>query len=306
MAALLFKHALTLDSRHVVSSLRPGTSLHRFMSTLSDMDSTSNTDHSSPNPEQQKKKGRRKHRNNPSTPHHEVDPSKLGSLRNSSDPNLYRLFFRSPDKMRSLEDAQVFINHIKTNYGPLTQYQFSRCPETQKYFGYGFVTFKHEESLTKALKDAFIRVGRRDFELIRTGAMPAKRGINVRNTGFDSFYDLEELRAEKQKLEKANQVETEETAQEPVVEADTSVPFTSALPSSSASLSSSEESKSAEADSGSDTSSSSKPFFVPLEKKGHAQLWKSIPMNIAKAEKEAQKFSGDSENDDEEPKLPIP
>lgn len=126
MAALLFKHALTLDSRHVVSSLRPGTSLHRFMSTLSDMDSTSNTDHSSPNPEQPKKKGRRKHRTNPSTPHHEVDPSKLGSLRNSSDPNLYRLFFRSPDKMRSLEDAQVFINHIKTNYGQLTQYQFSR------------------------------------------------------------------------------------------------------------------------------------------------------------------------------------
>lgn len=170
------------------------------------------------------------------------------------------------------------------------------------------MTFKHEESLTKALKDAFIRVGRRDFELIRTGAMPAKRGINVRNTGFDSFYDLEELRAEKQKMEKANQVETEETAQGPVVEADTKVPFTSALPSSSASSSSSsssEESNSAAADPGSDASSS-KPFFVPLEKKGHAQLWKSLPMNIAKAEKEAQKLSGDSENDAEEPKLPIP
>jgi hypothetical protein len=100
------------------------------MSTLSGMDSSSKADHSSPNPaEQPKKNARRKHRNNPSTPHHEVDPSKLGSLRNSSDPKLYRLFFRSPDKMRSLEDAQVFINHIKTNYGPLTQYQFSRVWE---------------------------------------------------------------------------------------------------------------------------------------------------------------------------------
>ncbi|KAG0100377.1 hypothetical protein BGZ93_001840 [Podila epicladia] len=272
------------------------------MSTISDMDLSSKTDHSSPNPtEQPKKKARRKHRNNPSTPHHEVDPSKLGSLRNSSDPKLYRLFFRSPDKMRSLEDAQVFINHIKTNYGPLTQYQFSRCPETQKYFGYGFVTFKHEESLTKALGDAFIRVGRRDFELIRTGAMPAKRAMNVKNTGFDSFYNLEELRAEKQKLEKADNAETE-TIHEPVVEVDTKVPFTSALPSSTSS--SSNDSNSV-ADSGSDASSS-KPFFVPLEKKGHAQLWKRIPLNIAKAEKEAQKQSGEEVNDTEEPKLPLP
>ncbi|KAG0343021.1 hypothetical protein BG000_010158 [Podila horticola] len=271
------------------------------MSTLSGVDSNSQADHSSPNStEQQKKNARRKHRNNPSTPHHEVDPSKLGSLRNSSDPKLYRLFFRSPDKMRSLEDAQVFINHIKTNYGPLTQYQFSRCPETQKYFGYGFVTFKHEESLTKALSDAFIRVGRRDFELIRTGAMPAKRAINVKNTGFDSFYDLEELRAEKLKMENVDNVETE-TTQEPVVEADTKVPFTSALPSSTSSPS---DDSSSTADSGSD-SSSSKPFFVPLEKKGHAQLWKRIPLNIAKAEKEAQKQSGEEESD-EEPQLPLP
>ncbi|KAG0034221.1 hypothetical protein BGZ81_005760 [Podila clonocystis] len=266
------------------------------------MDSSSKADLSSHPAEQPKKKANRKHRNNPSTPHHEVDPSKLGSQRNSSDPNLYRLFFRSPDKMRSLEDAQVFINHIKTNYGPLTQYQFSRCPETQKYFGYGFVTFKHEESLTKALSDAYIRVGRRDFELIRTGAMPAKRAVNVKNTGFDSFYNLEELRAEKQRLEKVENMETE-TTHEPVVEADTKVPFTSALPSST--TSSSSNGSSSAADSGSDASSS-KPFFVPLEKKGHAQLWKRIPLNIAKAEKEAQNHSGEEDSNAEEPKLPLP
>lgn len=49
-----------------------------------------------------------------------------GKSEYNGDPDLYRIFFRSPDKMRSLEEAQVFINHIKSSYGALTQYQFAR------------------------------------------------------------------------------------------------------------------------------------------------------------------------------------
>lgn len=49
-----------------------------------------------------------------------------GNAEYNGDPDLYRVFFRSPDKMRSLEEAQVFINHVKSSYGPLTQYQFAR------------------------------------------------------------------------------------------------------------------------------------------------------------------------------------
>ncbi|KAF9917403.1 hypothetical protein BX616_001121 [Lobosporangium transversale] len=122
------------------------------------------------------------------------------------DPELYRIFFRSPDKIYSLEEAQVFISHIKFNYGPLTQYQFARCPETKKYFGYGFLTFKKEESLQKALADGYIRVGLKDFELKRTGHMPSSRSVIYKHTGFYGFFDINELRAARAKqLQKQQQ-----------------------------------------------------------------------------------------------------
>ncbi|KAF9110541.1 hypothetical protein BGX27_006201 [Mortierella sp. AM989] len=227
----------------------------------------------------------------------------------SNDPNLYRIFFRTPDKLRSLEDAQVFISHIKFHYGPLTQYQFSRCPETQRYFGYGFLTFKNQESHKKAVADGYIRVGLRDFEIKSTGHMPSRRVSTHMNTGFSGFYNLKELRANKAKREREEAKQaTEETRDEqesppstPRTESNdttaTSEPSVSALSSSfndANSITSDSEaakesisSSTAEtAEGGSAASSTSfSPSYPPaVQKKGLAQLWKTIPARIEMAE----------------------
>ncbi|KAI1317156.1 hypothetical protein EDD11_008947 [Mortierella claussenii] len=236
------------------------------------------------------------------------------------DPKLFRVFFRSPDKIRSLEDAQVFISHIKCNYGPLTQYQFSRCPETKRYFGYGFFTFKHEESLKKALADGYIRVGMKDFELLRTGHVQNPRTILHRNTGFYGFYDIEKLRAnraqELQRLQASDQGTVGESAQggsqtdiPSTVDAKpfSSESFVSVLPTpslepSSEILASTPEPPRAPQPSeapaatlrGNEESSAqtsghdatSKPYYIRLRNKGHmAQLWKTIPDEIERTER---------------------
>ncbi|KAF9351253.1 hypothetical protein BGX26_010709 [Mortierella sp. AD094] len=233
----------------------------------------------------------------------------------SDDPNLYRIFFRSPDKIRSLEDAQVFINHIKVHYGPLTQYQFSRCPETQRYFGYGFLTFKKEESLKKAVSDGFIRIGSKDFELKRTGLIPSRWSPTHKNTGFPGFYNLEELRAKKAKEQEKSVSVIEDThsgspsntiGTESDDVAASSKPFVSALSSSFNDTSSTaSESKigttkiEVETVEGNDagTSSPSKHSHAAHQKRSLAQLWKTIPDKISKSE------ASSTHNDDENSEL---
>ncbi|KAF8933161.1 hypothetical protein BGZ47_011007 [Haplosporangium gracile] len=219
----------------------------------------------------------------------------------NGDPDLYRIFFRSPDKMRSLEEAQVFINHIKSSYGPLTQYQFARCPETRKYFGYGFVTFKDKDSLDKALADAYIRVGMKDFELIRSENNNRNRKpVKIKNTGFSGFNDLEELRAkkrqeaeqEKSRIVAQKKEEEEDVMEQALVEKDGTT-FVSALPSSP-STSSLSTATSTDNNSNDASPSTSKPYFVPLQKKGMAQLWKIIPNEIERAE-QTSKQANESE-----------
>ncbi|KAF9145185.1 hypothetical protein BGX30_010060 [Mortierella sp. GBA39] len=223
----------------------------------------------------------------------------------NGDPDLYRIFFRSPDKMRSLEEAQVFINHIKSSYGALTQYQFARCPETRKYFGYGFMTFKNKDSLDKALEDAYIRVGMKDFELIRSDNNNRNRKpIKVKNTGFSGFNDLEELRAKKKLEEEKSRIATEEGGKEKVKEQlvveESGTTFASALPASSSSAEATPATTPTDNSSDDDTRpSASKPYFVPLQKKGMAQLWKIIPNEIERAEQTSKQA------DESEQELPV-
>ncbi|KAG0319502.1 hypothetical protein BGZ97_002024 [Linnemannia gamsii] len=216
--------------------------------------------------------------------------TRSGKAEYNGDPDLYRIFFRSPDKMRSLEEAQVFINHVKSSYGPLTQYQFARCPETRKYFGYGFVTFKNKDSLDKALEDAYIRVGMKDFELIRSDNNNRNRKpVKFKNTGFTGFNDLEELRAKRKLEDEKNRIvvdekETEEVKRE-TVEEQNGTTFVSALPTSSSEAASTTTTTTTTTEENDNTSpSTSKPYFVPLQKKGMAQLWKIIPNEIERAE----------------------
>ncbi|KAG9066385.1 hypothetical protein KI688_001611 [Linnemannia hyalina] len=222
----------------------------------------------------------------------------------NGDPGLYRIFFRSPDKMRSLEEAQVFINHIKSSYGPLTQYQFARCPETRKYFGYGFMTFKNKDSLDKALEDAYIRVGMKDFELIRSDNNNRNRKpIKVKNTGFSGFNDLEELRAKKKQEEEKSRIATEEVEKEEVKEQvvveESGTTFASALPSSSSAEATSAATPTDNSSDDDTRPSASKPYFVPLQKKGMAQLWKIIPNEIERAEQTSKQV------DESEQELPV-
>ncbi|KAK3808590.1 MAG: hypothetical protein J3Q66DRAFT_374128 [Benniella sp.] len=209
----------------------------------------------------------------------------------------------SPDKIHSLEQAQVFISYIKSNYGPLTQYQFSRCPETKRYFGYGFLTFKEKSSLEKALADKYIRVHEKDFELKPTGLMPSRRAVIHKNTGFSGFYDLEELRAKKKEQEEQEQqqrIQKEGTVEvladsrgrdEPLKEEEAtqeqSKPFVSALPSSPWASEASIDSPSPNS---TDTASGEtpKPYYVPLQKKGRAQIWKTITYEMEKTERSSE------------------
>ncbi|KAF9436524.1 hypothetical protein BGZ76_003677 [Entomortierella beljakovae] len=207
------------------------------------------------------------------------------------------------NKIRSLEDAQVFISHIKSNYGPLIQYQFSRCSETKRYFGYGFLTFKREDSLKKAVADGFIRVGLKDFELKQTGFIPTRWIPIHKNTGFSGFYSPEELKALKDEQEKIKKAQLPNEPQPTPEPHSTSVdppsePFVSALSStfkeSSSSTSepesSTESAKSSEAINNEESTkgeASSKPFYTPLQKKGMAQIWKTIPQKIKLSEQDS-------------------
>jgi hypothetical protein len=62
--------------------------------------------------------------------------------------------------MRSLEEAQVFINHVKSSYGPLTQYQFARV--CLAFTGQWSIFFFYTASITcikKSNSRSFSRYG---------------------------------------------------------------------------------------------------------------------------------------------------
>ncbi|KAF9935198.1 hypothetical protein FBU30_006283 [Linnemannia zychae] len=230
-------------------------------------------------------------------------PTASSETEYKGDPNLYRIFFRSPDKIYNLEQAQVFINYIKSSYGPLTQYQFIRCPETKKYFGYGFLTFRDKESLDKALKDVYIRVGKMDFELVRSDNNSRNRKpIKHKRIGFAGFHNLEELRSKKrQEEEKSNSIAAQasieggKTKEQPIQEQQNhndGNTFVSALPSSSRTESATTTTDKAAAK----PSPSAKPYYVPLQKKGLSQLWKTIPAEIERSEQQSTKQENEPEH----------
>jgi hypothetical protein len=174
------------------------------------------------------------------------------------------------------------------------------------------VTFKNKDSLDKALKDAYIRVGLKDFELIRSENNNRNRKpVRHKNTGFTGFHDLEELRASK--LKQQNELEeqsmsaigikaVEETQDINIKEEESaggnngstggeeSVSALSSSPTTTSADTSDPTASSTDA-----STSSSKPYFVPLQKKGRAQLWKFIPDELERAEqtsKEADELEG--------------
>ncbi|KAG0365111.1 hypothetical protein BC939DRAFT_500922 [Gamsiella multidivaricata] len=317
MAATYFRKTLWLSTKFAMPALRPGSQFCRFRSSWSAPDSavhSGNSDNSDTT--RQRKidnkpfKGKNKGSKNPEVGDKYVEEpfeDKIPSIKKSTDPDLYRIFFRSPDKIRSLEDAQVFISHIKFSYGPLTQYQFARCPETNRYLGYGFLTFKYEESLNKALSDEYIRVGMKDFELIRTGHMPSRRAILHKNIGFPGFHNLEELRAAKAKKQQEQQQQgssgdqdtsssslnrTEEHPKDDTTkEAEL---FVSALAESVSQSDSSGSSATTTPRMG----STSRPYYKPLQKKGMAQLWKTIPNEIERSEQSPDPQNVDGASDE--------
>lgn len=147
------------------------------------------------------------------------------------------------------------------------------------------MTFKNKDSLDKALADAYIRVGMKDFELIRSDNNNRNRKpVKFKNTGFSGFNDLEELRAKKKLEEEKSRIVVEEVKEQAVVE-ESGASFVSALPSSSSSGEATPATTPTDNSSNDGTRpSTSKPYFVPLQKKGMAQLWKIIPNEIERAE----------------------
>ncbi|KAF9171633.1 hypothetical protein BGX21_008647 [Mortierella sp. AD011] len=326
MAAFSLKESFCLSTKLSRSALQHGFQFKRLMTAMAQTESLApkqpqhnNFESSGDRSQAPSKRGNFRKRKNKNSNHMDnVDAAGNDSERVngvSDDPNLYRIFFRSPDKIRSLEEAQVFINHIKVHYGPLTQYQFSRCPETQRYFGYGFLTFKKEESLKKAISDGFIRVGSKDYEIKRTGMIPSRWTPTHRNTGFPGFYNLEELRAKKAEEQEKSESVIEDTHSESPsstigVESDdvaaSSKPFESALSSTfndnspTASGSDIDTTKTdvetVEGDDSETLLPSNHSHAVP-PKKGMAQLWKIIPRKIANSE--ATSTHDDNENSKE-------
>lgn len=163
------------------------------------------------------------------------------------------------------------------------------------------MTFKNKDSLDKALADAYIRVGMKDFELIRSDNNNRNRKpVKYKNTGFSGFNDLEELRAKKKLEEEKSRIIVEEKEEdevkEQVVVEETRSTFVSALPSSS-SAEATPATTSTDNSSDNDTRPSvSKPYFVPLQKKGMAQLWKIIPNEIERVE-QTSKHADESEQE---------
>ncbi|KAF9180595.1 hypothetical protein BGZ51_000340 [Haplosporangium sp. Z 767] len=308
MAAVSLRQLFRLSSKVTSPALRPRSQPCRFSTTWSTTSEPAPRDGDNMHTAGQSKEVHRRKRagsnRNDSSGSRGTsfeNNSPTSNIQASSDPNLYRIFFRSPDKIRSLEDAQVFINHIKSNYGPLTQYQFSRCPETKRYFGYGFLTFKYEESLNKALEDRYVRIGLKDFELKRTGHMPSRRTLIYENTGFQGFYNLEELRLKRamelkeaaQEAGIADEMATmdDSTSSEGPEEFSQSEPFVSAFvstpeQSSTSAPASTSPSSPTPLPSAASPPSPSKP--VQLHRKGMAQLWKTIPDGITRTEQSSK------------------
>ncbi|KAL0077849.1 hypothetical protein J3Q64DRAFT_1747728 [Phycomyces blakesleeanus] len=68
-----------------------------------------------------------------------------------------KTFFYTGYNVTTLDQAREVFNKLG-QYGEMIEYKFQRCPETQTYLRYGYVTYKHEEDAQKALVDAFVKV----------------------------------------------------------------------------------------------------------------------------------------------------
>ncbi|OZJ06119.1 hypothetical protein BZG36_01056 [Bifiguratus adelaidae] len=97
-----------------------------------------------------------------------------------------RLFFRT--RLRSLEEAGAVIGKLRT-FGELLDYKFIRCPETKRYLGHGFASYKPSPSVQEALVTKFhtFRYTRNgptvQLKLERSSELEGKKG-KLRFTGF--------------------------------------------------------------------------------------------------------------------------
>lgn len=142
----------------------------------------------------------------------------------------------------------------------------------------------------------------------RTGFIPVRRAVKHTNTGFNGFYDLDKLRAEKEAKRKREQSASLEGLADqegqtkgeivvPVVGSEfvsalskgvSGTPTTTATPTAAAAAAEARASSKDQTVSGAGGESTSKPFFKPLQKKGHAQLWKTLPAEIERAEQDSR------------------
>ena len=193
--------------------------------------------------------------------------------------------------------------------------------------GYGFLTFKLQDSIEKALADGYIRVGLKDFELKQNGFIPTHVTPKYRKTGFSGFYNIEELRANKAKAQQeaataavtAARQKDESHSSSPVTgettaaTISTGTEFVSAFSPSTTTTTAATKNlqgnstslnQGANKSNENDKSSTSQPSLNHLQNKGLAQLWKTIPAEIQRAEQTAK--SSEEGKEPEEDTLAIP
>lgn len=144
----------------------------------------------------------------------------------------------------------------------------------------------------------------KDFELIRSDNNNRNRKpVKFKNTGFSGFNDLEGLRAKKNLEEEKSRIVAEEEKKDDIKEQavveESGTIFVSALPSSSSTEETPATTPTDKSSNDDARPSTSKPYFVPLQKKGMAQLWKIIPNEIERAEQTSK------QTDESEQELPV-
>jgi hypothetical protein len=125
--------------------------------------------------------------------------------------------------------------------------------------------------------------------------MPSRRAVIHKKPGFTSFYNLEELRAKKKQEELSKtqgQLQEEqhkqnvmtgsgESSEEEAATQDQQEPESSLESSSDNSSLSPDQTGPTRSNSG----SPNKPYYVPLQRKGMAQIWKTITNDLDRTER---------------------
>ncbi|KAL1919760.1 uncharacterized protein VTP21DRAFT_1691 [Calcarisporiella thermophila] len=118
-----------------------------------------------------------------------------------------RIFFRVWDGINRISDAHSVISYFE-KFGPLIEYKFTRCPETKRYLGYGFLSYKSAKDAGKLLEDKFHhiaelnkevkveRAGKSTEEVISNRRLRMKNRLHETNpseyaTTFSGFYPRE-------------------------------------------------------------------------------------------------------------------